>query len=406
MTETYDVVVVGARCAGSPIAMLLAREGYRVVVVDRAEFPSDTISTHLLHPPAVDALRRWGLLDRLLATGCPPIDTYVFDFGPIVIAGPPGESDSRIAFCPRRTVLDKILVDAAAEAGAEVRERFSVSGVVIEDGVVCGVRGHGPDGSEVTVRARVVVGADGVRSQVAEAVGAETYREVPPLIAPYYSYFSGLPLDGTFPTWIRGDYGWAVMPTHDDLTLLVGGWPMAEMTRNRDDLDGTFHRIFAAAPEFLDRFAAATREARWVGMPVPNYFRTPFGPGWVLVGDAGYVKDAITAHGIKDAFRDAEAGSAALDAVLSGTRPFDDAMAEFQRERDAAGLPMFEFTCQVASPGPPPPEMLALLGAVAASPEDCSGFTRMWAGVLSPAEFFAPENVGRILAGAGAPAGA
>ncbi|HVE25136.1 MAG TPA: FAD-dependent monooxygenase, partial [Sporichthya sp.] len=143
MDETYDVVVVGARCAGSPLAMLLARRGYRVGVVDRAEFPSDTISTHLLHPPAVDALRRWGLLDQVVATGCPPIHTYAFDFGPIVIAGPPGDPDSATAYCPRRIVLDKILVDAAVASGAEVRERFSVSDVVLEDGVVCGVRGHG-----------------------------------------------------------------------------------------------------------------------------------------------------------------------------------------------------------------------------------------------------------------------
>lgn len=404
MDEAYDVVVVGARCAGSPTAMLLARKGYRVVMVDRAEFGSDTISTHLLHPPAVDAMRRWGLLDRLLATGCPPIHTYSFDFGPIVIAGPPGDATSPVSYCPRRTVLDKVLVDAAAEAGATVRQRFSVSGVLVEDGVVRGVRGRGPDGAEVTLRARVVVGADGVRSHIAEAVEAEVYREVPPLLSPYYSYFSGLPLDGVFPTWIRGDYGWAALPTHDDLTLVVGGWPMAEMTQNRDDIDGTFQRMFAGAPEFLDRFNGATREARWTGFPVPNFFRTPFGPGWVLVGDAGYTKDPITAHGIKDSFRDAEACAAALDGVLSGSRPFDEAMAEFQRERDEAGLPMFEFTCQVAAPGPPPPEMLALLGAVAGSAEDSAAFTRMWAGVVPVPTFFAPENVGRIMAGAAAPA--
>lgn len=403
MDEAYDVVVVGARCAGSPTAMLLARKGYRVGLVDRAAFPSDTISTHLLHPPAVDAMHRWQLLDRLLATGCPPIHTYSFDFGPVVIAGPPGDSAGPVSYCPRRTVLDKILVDAAVEAGAEFRERFSVSGVVIDDGVVRGVQGRGPDGAEVTLRAEVVVGADGVRSQVAEAVGADIYREVPPLLSPYYSYFSGLPLDGVFATWIRGDYGWAALPTHDDLTLVVGGWPMTEMTQNRDDIDGTFARIFAMAPEFLDRYQGATREARWTGFPVPNFFRTPFGPGWVLIGDAGYVKDPITAHGIKDAFRDAEACAAALDAVLSDARSFDDAMAEFQTERDAAGLPMFEFTCQVAAPGPPPPDLLALLGAVAGSPEACGEFTRMWAGTLAPSEFFAPENVGRIMAGAGAP---
>src|SRR5581483_9671671 len=158
MTENrYDVIVVGARCAGSPTAMLLARAGYRVLAVDRATFPSDTISTHLVHPPGVAALRRWGLLDRLKATGCPPIDTYMFDFGPFAITGSPGTEGAPVAYGPRRTVLDKLLVDAATEAGAEVREGFTVSDVVIDDGRVVGVRGHGRNGALVTERARVVV---------------------------------------------------------------------------------------------------------------------------------------------------------------------------------------------------------------------------------------------------------
>ena len=139
----YDAIVVGARCAGSPTAMLLARKGYRVLVVDRATFPSDTVSTHLLHPPGVAALRRWGLLDRLVATGCPPIDTYAFDFGPFTLAGAPGTDEAPVAYGPRRTVLDKLLVDAAAEAGAEVREGFTVEEILVEDGRVTGIRGHG-----------------------------------------------------------------------------------------------------------------------------------------------------------------------------------------------------------------------------------------------------------------------
>ena len=146
----YDVIVVGARCAGSPTAMLLARKGHKVLVVDRATFPSDTVSTHLLHPPGVAALRRWGLLERLLATGCPPIHTYAFDFDPLTIAGAPGTDDAPVAYGPRRTVLDKLLVDAASEAGAEVREGFTVQDIVIEDGRVTGVRGHGRGGRTVT----------------------------------------------------------------------------------------------------------------------------------------------------------------------------------------------------------------------------------------------------------------
>ena len=157
----YDAIVVGARCAGSPTAMLLARKGYKVLVVDRATFPSDTVSTHILHPPGVASLRRWGLLDRLVATGCPPIRTYAVDFGPFTISGAPGTAEDPVAYGPRRTVLDKLLVDAAAEAGAEVREEFTVQEVVVDGGRVTGVRGHGSDGRTVTEHARVVVGGTG-----------------------------------------------------------------------------------------------------------------------------------------------------------------------------------------------------------------------------------------------------
>ena len=139
----YDAIVVGARCAGSPTAMLLARKGYNVLVVDRATFPSDTLSTHILHPPGVAAMKRWGVLDGLLATNCPPIDTYAFDFGFFTISGSPGTDDAPVAYCPRRTVLDKLLVDAASAAGADVREGFTLEDVVVDDGRVTGIRGHG-----------------------------------------------------------------------------------------------------------------------------------------------------------------------------------------------------------------------------------------------------------------------
>ena len=168
--DRYDVIVVGARCAGSPTAMLLARKGYKVLVVDKATFPSDTISTHLIHPPGVAALKRWGLLDEVVALGAPPIDTYAFDFGPLTVTGSPGTDDSPVAYGPRRTVLDKVLVDAAAEAGAEIREGFTVDEITREDGRVTGIRGHDKSGATVTERARVVVGADGRNSMVAHAL--------------------------------------------------------------------------------------------------------------------------------------------------------------------------------------------------------------------------------------------
>src|SRR5437016_4829648 len=248
MKNGYDAIVIGARCAGSPTAMLLARKGYRVLVVDRATFPSDTVSTHVMQPLAVAALARWGLIDRLTATDCPPIHTYAFDFGPITISGAPGTKDTPVAYCPRRTVLDKLLVDAAAEAGAEIRDGFTVEEVVIEEGRVAGVKGRSKDGAAITERATVVVGADGRRSVVAAAVRPEQYNERPPLLAPYYTYWSGLPMDGRYETYIRPYRGFAAAPTHDGLTLTVGGWPYAEFEANKKDVEGHFLRLFDLVP--------------------------------------------------------------------------------------------------------------------------------------------------------------
>ncbi len=398
--DQYDAIVVGARCAGSPTAMLLARKGYRVLVVDRAAFPSDTLSTHVLHPPGAAALKSWGLLDRLTATGCPPIDTYAFDFGPFTIAGAPGTDDSPVAYCPRRTVLDKLLVDGASEAGAEVREEFTVEDVVMEDDRVVGIRGHAKDGKTVTERAKVVVGADGRYSRVAEAVGPEQYNERPEILCGYYTYWSDLPIDGRFEVYVRPGRGWAAAPTHDGLTLVVGGWPFAELEANRHDVEGNYLKMFDLAPEFGERIRGAKREARFAGTAVPNFFRKPYGPGWALGGDAGYNKDFITAQGITDAFRDAALCANAIDASLSGTRAFDAAMSEYQSTRDEHVLPLFEFTCQLATLEPPPPEMQQLLGAVHGNQDAMDGFARVNAGVTSPAEFFSEENIGRIFAAA------
>jgi 2-polyprenyl-6-methoxyphenol hydroxylase-like FAD-dependent oxidoreductase len=400
MAGQYDVIVVGARCAGAPTAMLLARKGYKVLVVDRASFPSDTLSTHILHPPGAAAMKRWGLLDRLTATGCPPINTYAFDFGPFTIAGAPGTDDSPVAYCPRRTVLDKLLVDAASEAGAEVREEFTVEDIVVEEGVVVGIRGHSKDGQTVTERAKVVVGADGRYSRVAEAVGPERYNEKPQILCGYYSYWSDLPVDGRFEVYIRPGRGWAAAPTHDGLTLVVAGWPFAEHDANKHDVEGNYMKMFEMAPEFAERMRGAKREARFSGTAVENYFRKPFGVGWALVGDAGYNKDFITAQGITDAFRDAELCASAIDQSLSGTRGYDAAMAEYQSVRDEHVLPMFEFTCQLATLEPPPPEMQQVLGAVHGNQDAMDGFARVNAGVTSPAEFFSEENLGRIFAAA------
>lgn len=398
MSRIFDAIVVGARCAGSPVAMLLARKGYHVLVVDRATFPSDTNSTHILHPHAVAALARWGMLYRIVATGCPPVDTYAFDFGPFAISGSPGTDEFPLAYCPRRTVLDKILVDAAAEAGAEVREGFTVDDVLIEDGRVAGIKGHHQGSAGVTERSRVVIGADGWHSTVARAVKPARYNERPPLLAGFYAYWSGLPMHGRYEVFVRPHRGFGVAPTNDGLTMVVAGWPAAEAAAHKDDVEGGYLGTLALVPEFAERLRGARRETRIAGAAVPNYFRKPYGPGWALVGDAGYIKDPITAQGIRDAFQDAERCADALDAWLSGRRPFDDALGAYQRARDRHALPMYDFTCELATLEPPPPEMQQLLASIHGKRKAMDAFMRTCAGTMSPAEFFAPGTISALLA--------
>lgn len=384
MTD-FDVIVVGARCAGSPLAMLLARRGYRTLLVDRATFPSDTVSTHVLHPPGVSALRRWGLLDEVVASGCPPVNRYSFDFGPVTVAGAPGTPDSPYAYAPRRTVLDKILLDGAAAAGAEVREGYSVEEVLLDDdGRVTGIRGQ--DGT--VERARLVVGADGRNSVVAKAVGAAAYEDRPPLTIGYYSYWSNLPTDGTFEAYSRPGRGWAVCPTNDGLTVITFGWPHAELAEHRNDIEGTMMAMFESSPQFLERVKNATREERISGAAVPNYFRVPHGPGWALVGDAGYSRDFITAQGITDAFLDAE--------LLADAITGDD-LPGYQARRDARAMPVYQMTLGIASLQPPDPQMVQLISGIAGKQDAMDAFARLNSGVTSPAEFFAPENIGRLL---------
>jgi 2-polyprenyl-6-methoxyphenol hydroxylase-like FAD-dependent oxidoreductase len=400
-TASYDAIVVGARCSGAPTAMLLARRGLRVLLLDKATFPSDTMSTHLVHPPGVAALDRWGLRDHLVATGCPPVETYSFDFGPFTISGSPRPIDGIArAYCPRRTVLDRLLVDAAVEAGAELREAFTVDEVLAHDGRVSGIRGHVRGGAQVIERARVVIGADGRHSLVARAVKPEQYDERPSRLAMYYAYWSGLPVEG-FDTFVRAESrrGWAAATTHDDLTVLPFGWPVEEFHANRRDIEGNFFATVELAPEFAERVRAAKRESRFVGSAeLPGYFRRPFGPGWALVGDAGYHKNPITAMGINDAFRDAELLAAALDDALSGRRMYDEAMSDYQRTRDREALPVYEFTDDFAQLRPPPPELQQLLAAMPGNQEATDGFVSVQASTLPAPEFFERRNVARIMA--------
>jgi flavin-dependent dehydrogenase len=396
----YDAIVVGARCAGSPTAMLLAREGYRVLLVDRARFPSDIMSTHYIHQSGVAMLKRWGLLERLAATGCPPIERFRLDLGDFTLVGsPPPAGDVAVAYCPRRTILDKLLVDAAVEAGVELRESFTVQELVWDGDRVTGVRGHSTGGAAIAEQARVVVGADGLHSLVARAVKAPKYDEKPSLSCAYYTYWSGVPLDD-FEIYMRPYKTPWGFPTHDGLAMIGAGRTRREFQSYRVDIEGNYLKTLELAPGLAERVRAGKREERFVGTgDVPNFFRKPYGPGWALVGDAGYHKDPSTAQGITDAFRDAEWLTEALDASFSGRQPREEALAAYERRRNEAVLPMYEFTSQFAMQEPPPPEMQQLFAALRGNQTETDRFFGALAGTVPIPEFFAPEHIMQIVGG-------
>jgi flavin-dependent dehydrogenase len=396
----FDAIVVGARCGGSPTAMLLARHGYRVLLVDRATFPSDTISTHWIWQLGMACLKRWGLADRVLATKCPPFRTMGLDLGAFQLTGDPPAADGVADICvPRRTVLDKILVDAAAEAGAELREGFSVSGLTFSDGRVTGISGHGRGGAEIQEHARIVIGADGRNSLVAKAVGSKEYNVRPALTCGYYAYWEASPhVPAIHPLPRRVVISF---PTNDGLTVTYLACPRDNFAAIRTDPERHLADAVRLVAGFEEPFRGATRVERIRGTgDLPNFFRQAFGDGWALVGDAAYHKDPIIAQGISDAFRSAEWLADAVHAGFSGTRPLNEALAEYQRIRDQQFTSMYELSCSLATLQPPSSDMLALYKALRTNPNERNRFFGTLGGTVPPSEYYAPENLQRIIGSA------
>jgi flavin-dependent dehydrogenase len=395
----YDAIIVGARCAGSPLAMLLARKGYRVLLLDKASFPSDTISTHHIHQPGVAHLKRWGLLDKLRASNCPSTRQIKFDVGPFALVGAPPPADGNYeAFAPRRRVLDKILVDAAVEAGAELRERFTVEELTTDGKSITGIRGRDANGASITERARIVIGADGARSLVADAVKAPIYFDRGMLTCNYYTYWSGVQHEGV-ELYPREGRTIVVDKTNDGLSMICIVFPKEEFDQIRSNIEGEYLRtIQQNAPALFERLRNAKREERFAGTGfLPNFFRRPYGHGWALVGDAGYVKDPILAQGITNSFSHAQMLADALDEAFLGLSDMEDALADYEHKRNNEVLAMFEHNTQLAMLEPPPPEMVALLNALRGNSFEIGRFLGTVAGTVSLTEFFSPENIGRIM---------
>ena len=403
MSKVYDVAIVGARCAGASTALLLARKGYKVLLVDRARFPSDISHGHYIHKAGPRLLRKWGLLDRIVATGCPPVTTHSFDFGRIVLTGRDLAIDGVAAgYAPRRNVLDALLVEAAIAAGAEFRDSLGVDSFIWERGRIAGLRGRDmKSGANVAERAFLVVGADGRNSGLARGVNAPVYDAVPPLNCWYYSYWSGLPVLG-LEVYIRSGQAIIAHPTNDGLTLVAVSWPAAEQQAVQTALALRFRQAIEQAPHFAERMRAAAREERFYGAAnLPNFFRKPFGPGWALVGDAGCHKDPYLGLGCGDAFRDASFLAESIDQGFKGPLPMDMTLSGYETRRNAATAADYQLNVSLASFEPRPEQERQMLAAIAGNQEEMNRFFRAREGMIPPESFFNRENMARLIAAAG-----
>jgi 2-polyprenyl-6-methoxyphenol hydroxylase-like FAD-dependent oxidoreductase len=395
----YDVIVSGARIAGASTAMLLARRGFRTLLVDRASFPSDTLSSHFLQTSGTALLAQWGLLDQLRDTKCPPVRRNRLDFGPFRVEGYPPAATGGITefFAPRRSILDTLLVDAAIAAGAEFRSHCVVEDILHTGDSVTGVRARHA-GRAFQEEARITIGADGKHSVIARLAGAPEYFQRPALTCAYYAYWTELPSDA-LDIWIRPRYTLGMTPTHDQQTMAVLMAPIAEFPRIRMDVEKAFMEAMAAIPGLRDRFAAARRTTSFFGTAdLPNFYRRPYGPGWALVGDAGYHKDPCTAQGMSDALRDAQLLATALEEGLTGEGSLTGRLQHYESARNDATRAMYDLTCQMASHEPPPPEMASVLAALPGNQAQADRFLGIFAGTVRCEDFFTPQNVAEVLA--------
>jgi flavin-dependent dehydrogenase len=404
-TETYDAIVIGARVAGASTAMLLARKGHHVLLVDKAEFPSDTVSTHNLTLAAMASLKRWGLYDTIASGDCPAVDRVVFDMDGLVLEGWSGPFEGINAmYNVRRTVLDQLLIEAACEGGVDFRPGFRVQDLIVEDGLCSGIRGHDRAGDGLEARAPIVVGADGRHSKVAARMGSREYRHMPASTFTYYSYFSGLPMNGRMEFYDREGQTIVAQPTSRGLTMVATIRPAAGFKHFRADIEGNFLRGLEAAPAFAERVRRATREEPFAGsVDVPNTMRVPYGPGFALVGDAGLHVDPTMGQGITNAFRDAELLADAIDAGLRGEKDLSVALAAYHEARDAAVTPMFELICEMISGEPPSEEFITVLGCLPGNQTRIDQFIGVMLGTVPVADFYSPENLAAIVAEAQTP---
>lgn len=391
--ERFDVVVVGARCAGATLATHLARRGLRVCLLDRARFPSDTPSTHAVQPAGARSLDRLGVLDRVLECS-PAIDRarLVLDGARIELDGAT-ETFGAPMVNARRVRLDEFLLEAARTAGADVRTRTAVTGLLEEDGRVVGVTTD-----KARLRAPLVVGADGARSTVARLVGAEEYCATDPGRLFLWGYFHGVQRAGerTGDTiWLGrvGEYGYLASPTDDELFLAVVTVSSDREKEVLADRAAAHAAGVRAWPELEGILAPGRREgpvramSRWHG-----FFRRSAGRGWALVGDAGHFKDPTPGQGIADALRQSEQLAEAVAAGLDGGGQLDEELERWWAWRDQDAWEMYWFAHDLGAPGVTPVLTQEVLRGAAGDPERTRRLFRILNHDLPPSRLVTPTE--------------
>ncbi|MEU7584464.1 NAD(P)/FAD-dependent oxidoreductase [Streptomyces sp. NPDC041068] len=395
--RVFDVIVVGARCAGAPTAMLLARAGYSVLILEKARFPRDIMSSHYIHQPGVALLDRWGLLDKLRATDVQPLDRVIYHVGDdIRLEGCSLPADGhRTAYAPRRFVLDPILAEGAVDAGAELREGCQVTDLIFEDDRVAGVKYRVSDGSEITERARLVVGADGMRSVVARLVDAKTLVEDAPLTCTYYSYWEGLPAE--FELYDKPNRWVGVIPTNGGRTLVMAYFPQSEFNEVRRAAGPAFvENVRTTAPEVYERMAGAEQAERLYGTGEQlNFLRQPSGPGWALVGDAAHHKDSIAARGIMDAFIQAQLLANRIGDDLHDEARLRKALRRYARNFDSQFMDFYRSTLTVAELRVPESK-LDLFRAIADDQDRIDRYFATLSGAIDVGDFYNADLLARL----------
>jgi len=398
----FDAIIVGGRCAGAATALLLARKGFKVLVVDRGRFPADVPQGHFIRRQAPMQLKRWGVLDDIVRSGCPPVTRMTTDFGDFPLTGTNLERDGvALGYGPRRRSLDAILIEAATAAGAEFRDGFSVDDYLIDGDTITGIRGRS-SGAHATERAHITVGADGRNSFLARTVRAPMYEKIPPLTCWYFSYWSGSALDG-LEMYLRDRNVIFAFPTNDGLAAVFIAWEVSEFSRVRQNIEANFMKVLRLVPDLEQRIRSGRREERFYGTAdLPTFFRKPYGPGWALVGDAGHHKDPFLALGISDALRDAELLASAINDGLSGRQRLVDALADYEQKRDWAAMEFHQENLDRARFRPVPEDLLVIRAAVRGNQEETNTFYMAQQGLIPPEKFFNPDNLQRLRASAGA----